>query len=296
LSMMKDIDLVFVYDTDFKKSKALAKQYSITASENLESSLKQVDAVIIATPTTTHFEYIKLVSHYVKNIFVEKPLTENVKTSRQVHKLIQSKGLNVQVGFIERFNPAVIALKSVLQNKNVININFKRTNKMSSRIVDVDVIVDLMIHDLDLACYLNGPVNKVSAYGVEKENLIVFANVTLCHDSGAFSNITASRITEKRMRHISVTCEDLYIDCNLLSKEVFINKQTVEKYNKDMDIISLQETIDVRPQEALLSELIAFTRLIESGNKENIPTESVALNAIELIDQIYNKIEIRKLS
>lgn len=300
LSMMKDVDLVFIYDLDSSKADELAKQYATLAVQNLENALDNildnVDAIIITTPTSTHYDYIKKVSCKVKNIFVEKPLTDSLKTSIEIYELSKKEKLNIQVGFIERFNPAIVALKSVLKVENIINIDFWRTNKLSARITDVDVVMDLMIHDIDLALYLNGPVVNVSAYGVQENNFISFANVTLKHASGAFSNITASRITEKRIRHISATCRDMYIDCNLLSKEVRINKQTVEQYNDEMSISSQQQTIDIKPQEALLSELIAFINFIKDGNSDRIPNAENALSAMRIIDQVYHCIDIRSLT
>jgi hypothetical protein len=101
--------------------------------------------------------------------------------------------------------------------ERVIGMGFSR-KKVSSRITDVDVVMDLMIHDIDLALYLNGPAREVSAYGVTEEGMIAFARATITHDNGSFSNITASRITEKRIRKISVTAADKYIDCNLLRR------------------------------------------------------------------------------
>jgi predicted dehydrogenase len=296
LSMMKDVDLVFIYDLDFEKTETLAKLNNTSAAKNLEDALKTVDAIIIATPTSTHFEYIKRVSALVKNIFVEKPLTDSLATSQEVLQLVKQKDLKIQVGFIERFNPAIVALKSVLKKENVINIDFSRTNKLSSRITDVDVIMDLMIHDIDLALFLSGAVDSVQAYGVEENNFIAFAKVTLRHKNGAFSNITASRITEKRIRHISVTCRDTYIDCNLLSKEVNINKQTIEQYNDDMSISSQQQTIDIKPQEALLSELLGFVSFVQEGQEEGIPVAETAFEAIKIIDEIYRVMDVRKLS
>ena len=274
LSMLKSVDLCFVHDADIDRSRELSAQYGCRVSSDLDADLAMVDAVVLATPTSTHYEYIRRVSDHVTAIFVEKPLTDTLETSTEITDLAQRKGLRIQVGFIERFNPAVLALKMVLAGtERIINIDFSRTNKLSSRITDVDVVTDLMIHDIDLALFLNGPALRVSAYGVMEEGMISFARATITHDNGSFSNITASRITEKRIRKISVTAGDKYIDCNLLRKEVLINKQTLEQYYEKVSISSQEETIDVRPEEALLSELMAFVRYAGCGDAVGIPTD-----------------------
>lgn len=290
LAMLKQVEISFIYDFDKEVCLNLSKQYGVKISEDLEKDLQSVDGVVIVTPTFTHSNYIKQVSKYVKNIFVEKPLTDTLESSLEIVKLAKEKNLNIQVGFIERYNSAVVALEKVIKNSNyIINIDFSRTNKVSSRITDVDVVIDLMIHDLDLALYINGKPKKIEAHGYIKEDMIEYARAIITHENGSFSNVVASRITEKRIRHISATCDDMYIDCNLLSKEVFVNKQTIEQYLDNVSISSKEETIDVRPQEGLLLELIDFVKLCQ-GEKVNIPNEDDGLLAMEVANEIQKQI------
>lgn len=287
LAMLKNVDLTFIYDVDAARATELAAQYDCRFSSDLDRDLAQVDAVVLVTPTSTHYDYIKRISNHVASIFVEKPLTDTLETSDVIIRLAEDKKLRIQVGFIERFNPAVMALKKVMDSAGkIINIDFSRTNKVSSRITDVDVVTDLMIHDIDLALYLNGPPMDVSAYGVIEDGMIAFARATITHQNGSFSNITASRITEKRIRKISVTCDDKYVHCNLLRKEVLINKQTIEQYYDKVSISSQEETIDVRPEEALLSELMAFVRYAADGDSTVIPTDLDGYNAMKVAQQV----------
>lgn len=290
LAMLKQVEISFIYDFDKKMCEKMSKQYSVKVSDNLEQDLQDVDGVVIVTPTFTHSDYIKQVSKYVKNIFVEKPLTDTLESSIEIVKLAKEKDLNIQVGFIERYNSAVVALEKVVKNSNqIINIDLSRTNKVSSRITDVDVVIDLMIHDLDLALHINGKPKKIEAHGYIKENMIEYARAIITHENGSFSNVVASRITEKRIRHISATCDDMYIDCNLLSKEVFVNKQTIEQYLDNVSISSKEETIDVRPQEGLLLELIDFVKLCQ-GEDVRIPNEDDGLLAMEVANEIQKQI------
>lgn len=287
LSMLKNVDLKFIHDADIKRSEQLAKQYDVRCSVDLDDDLGMVDAVVLVTPTSTHFDYIKRVSDRVSSIFVEKPLTDDLHTSQEVLGLAKNKKLRIQTGFIERFNPAVVVLKDVVANaQRVVNIDFTRTNKVSSRITDVDVVTDLMIHDIDLALYLNGPAKEVSAYGVIEDGMIAYARAAITHEKGAFSNITASRITEKRIRQISVTCDEMYVDCNLLRKEVVINKQSLSQAYDNVSISSKEEAIHVRPEEALLSELMAFVRFAAGGDTSAVPTEHDGYNAMRVAHQV----------
>ncbi|WP_072681712.1 Gfo/Idh/MocA family protein [Arcobacter sp. LA11] len=290
LAMLKQVEIGFIYDFDKDLCEQLSTQYNVPVSENLEKDLQTIDGVVIVTPTFTHADYIKQVSKYVKNIFVEKPLTDTLESSIEIVKLAKENNLNIQVGFIERYNSAVVALEKVIRNSShIINIDFSRTNKVSSRITDVDVVIDLMIHDLDLALHINGKPKKIEAHGYINDNMIEYARAIITHENGSFSNVVASRITEKRIRHISATCDDMYIDCNLLSKEVFVNKQTIEQYLENVSISSKEETIDVRPQEGLLLELVDFVKLC-NGESVNVPNEDDGLLAMEVANEIQKQI------
>lgn len=290
LIMLKQVEIAFIYDFDKDICEEMSKLHHVPVSQNLEEDLKNVDGVVIVTPTFTHADYIKQVSKYVKNIFVEKPLTDTLESSKEIVALAKELNLNIQVGFIERYNSAVVALEKVIKNSNhIINIDFSRTNKVSSRITDVDVVIDLMIHDIDLALSINGKPKKVEAHGYVKDGMAEYARAIITHENGSFSNIVASRITEKRIRHISATCDDMYIDCNLLSKEVFVNKQSIEQYLDNVSISSKSETVDVRPQEGLLLELMDFIKICQ-GETVKVPNEDDGLLAMEVASEIQRQI------
>lgn len=290
LVMLKQVEVTFIYDFDKDTCEKLSKQYDVKASTDLDEDLKSVDGVVIVTPTFTHADYIKQVSKYVKNIFVEKPLTDTLESSNEIVKLAEENDLNIQVGFIERYNSAVSTLKKVIDlSGDLINIDFTRTNKVSSRITDVDVVLDLMIHDIDLALYLNGRPKKIESHGYIKNDMIEYARAIITHENGSFSNIVASRITEKKIRHISVTCEDIYVDCNLLSKEVLVNRQTVQQEKEGVSIASRTENIQVNLQEGLLLELLDFVKMC-SSNDTLVPNEKDGLIAMEVATQIRKQI------
>ena len=292
LSMLSGFELAFVYDADRAAADRLAREHGTVTGGDIEQLLPSCDAVVICTPTVTHGNYVKLASAHVRNMFVEKPLAKDLEECRDLAALIGERDLNVQVGFIERFNPAVQQLKTVLDaSQQVVSVDFTRTNKLSARITDVDVITDLMIHDIDLAVYLNGPVSNVAAHGLADGAMITFASALLTHENGRFSRIQASRITEKKMRHIQATCIDMFVDCELVRKELLISRQSQvqQQAGGPYTISSTQQAIEVRPQEALLSELQAFLASCRGGTRAG-PGPADALAAADICDQVQKAV------
>jgi len=293
LSLLKGVELAFVADADEATAKRLGQQYEVPGVCDVQNVLGQVDAVVICTPTITHADYIRLVAGKVRNIFVEKPLADTLEAAAAVARFAVEHKLNLQVGFIERFNPAVQGLKQVLDKSGrVISIDFTRTNKLSARITDVDVVTDLMIHDIDLALYLNGPARSVAAHGFAHGSMIDFASALITHENGRFSRIQASRITEKKMRQIEVTCVDMFVDCELLRKEIIINRQSEIHQSEDQPYIisAVQEAIEVRPQEALLSELQAFVASCRGQVSTENPGVQDGLAAMQICEDIQKAV------
>lgn len=293
LSLLKGVEISFIYDANMNTTTNIAALYGVRAASDPYEMLDNVDAIVIASPTSTHSEMVKKVGGKVKNIFVEKPLAANLTEARELAEFATTHGLNVQVGFIERFNPAVQATKRVLQRSGkVISIDFTRTNKLSSRITDVDVVTDLMIHDIDLAMYINGPVKTVEAHGMAQGQMIDFASALLTHTNGSFSRIQASRITEKKIRVIQATCMEMFVDCDLLRKEINISRQSEIRQveGEPYVIASLEESIEVRPQEALLSELQVFVASCRGESSEDRPGIQAGLDAMVVCDQVQRAV------
>lgn len=293
LAMLKGVELVFISDADEALAKRLGMANGVHGVGDPEGVLSEVDAVVICTPTVTHADYIRLAARNVRNIFVEKPLADTLEEAQRISEFVVKENLNLQVGFIERFNPAVQGLKSVLDKaEQVISIDFTRTNKLSARITDVDVITDLMIHDIDLALYLNGPARSVAAHGFAHDRMIDFASALITHENGRFSRIQASRITDKKKRLIEATCLDMFVDCELLRKEIIINRQSEIRQldGQPYTISAIQESVEVRPQEALLSELQTFVASCRGGKPAEFPDAHAGLAAMEICHQIQKAV------
>lgn len=294
LSMLKGFELAFVADTNAEIAARAGETQGIPGVVDPTPLLAGVDAVVICTPTVTHADYIRLAAAHVKNIFVEKPLAATLEDARDIAVFAKEQGLNIQVGFIERFNPAVQALKTVLdRTERVISLDFTRTNKVSSRITDVDVVTDLMIHDIDLALYLNGPASSVAAHGFAHGSMIDFASALITHENGQFSRIQASRVTDKKIRQIAGTCVDMFVDCDLLRKEILINRQSEARDSGSLPyaISAIQETVAVAPQEALLSELQAFMATCRRPGSVPVPRVEAGLEAMQICAQIQAAVQ-----
>ncbi|MDB2423597.1 Gfo/Idh/MocA family oxidoreductase [Paracoccaceae bacterium] len=292
LSLLKGVEIKFIYDLDLAILKEMSKIFEVPAIKNLRGVWPIADAVIICSPTSTHSAMLRMASKHVKNIFVEKPLSHSLECTRSDLEFIKNNNLNVQVGFIERFNPAVQKLKSVLeQSEQVVNIDFTRTNRLSSRIKDVDVVTDLMIHDIDLAIYLNGPVKIVTAQGMIENGMVALASAHLVHGNGRLSRIHSSRITERKIRKIQATCIDCFVDCDLLRKELLIHRQSeTETDSKEIySINSIEQAVQVKQQEPLLTEIQSFLAFCHNRNNQ-IPTPNDAFNAADICEKVLREI------
>lgn len=293
LSMLKGVVVAKIFDFNEDELKSVSEQYDVPYTLDAKEALEDVDAVIIVTPTSTHFDYFKLCVGKVTNVFIEKPLAESYAEAQEIKVLANANGMFVQCGFIERFNPVVAELKKILESTNVINADFFRTNRLSSRITDVDVVLDLMIHDIDLALYLNGPIQNVVAYGNKEHGLVAFASAIFKHQNGSLSRVIASRMTEKKIRSIQVTTDDAYIDAELVRKELLVHKQSATTTNVDDSYIvsSLEQQIEVKPQEALLVELQAFISRCNGDQAAVLPDVDAGVESLRICQLVLESIE-----
>jgi predicted dehydrogenase len=149
-----------------------------------------------------------------------------------------------------------------------------------------------MIHDVDLALHLNGPVAKVTAQGVVDDGMIVFASANLVHRNGRFSRIQASRITDRKIRMIQATCGDMFVNCDLLRKEISISRQAEFHYKEGVPVMisSVEETVAVRPGEALLAELQAFVASCSGGDWSGAPGVDAAVDAMAVCNAIQDEV------
>jgi predicted dehydrogenase len=233
-------ELAGFYDPDDKNAENVAAQYPGVRRFASEAALfAEVEAVDIVTPTHAHFALASRAIRAGKHVFIEKPVTETLSEGRRLLQLTEKHGVKVQVGHVERFNPAFLAL-----NGKVLNPMFIEGHRLAAfqtRGTEVSVILDLMIHDLDLVLHLiQSPVRKVSAGGVAVlSGTPDIANARIEFENGAVANLTASRISMKQMRKMRLFQPDHYISLDFLEK----NAQIVQLFAQDAPALPPQEQL-----------------------------------------------------
>ena len=250
---IKNINLISIYDKI--KRKDLENKYNSKFSENIKKVINNSDAIIIATPTTTHFKYFLECSKKIKNIFIEKPLVTDIKQFKKILQITKKKKINLKVGYIERYNPTIQLIKKILKKNKILNLDFIRTNNRQNKIKDTNIIFDIMTHDIDLALYLSGDVKRITSSGVKKRNKIKFAISTLEHKNKCITRILSNSECAKRIRTLNITTEKNYISANLLTREIIITKKNFSKKNNN-----LEQKIYAPNKNALLEELKDFIK------------------------------------
>ena len=250
---IKNINLISIYDKI--KRKDLENKYNSKFSENIKKVINNTDAIIIATPTTTHFKYFLECSKKIKNIFIEKPLVTDIKQFKKILQITKKKKINLKVGYIERYNPTIQLIKKILKKNKILNLDFIRTNNRQNKIEDTNIIFDIMTHDIDLALYLSGDVKRITSSGVRKRNKIKFAVSTLEHKNKCITRILSNSECAKRIRTLNITTEKNYISANLLTREIIITKKNFAKKSNN-----LEKKIYAPNKNALLEELKDFIK------------------------------------
>lgn len=296
-------ELIGFYDANPDVAASVSREYKLQAFDSPEELINHCDVVDIVTPTTTHFDLVKQALLAGKHVFVEKPLTSTLEEAKELVDICERTGLKVQVGHVERFNPALLALGD--QQLRPFFIEAHRLATFNPRGTDVSVILDLMIHDLDIILKLAGAdVAEVRASGVavvSKSPDIVNARIEFAN--GAVANLTASRFSMKNMRKIRLFQPDAYISIDLLEKETqFIRLYDLKDPNLDPE--AAQMTIetsdgvkvidiaqpDVNPVNAIQMELESLANSIK---EDTIPAVSIqdGYKALELAYRISKAVE-----
>lgn len=276
LNQSEKYELVGFHDKDVENGKKLETEFGYKFYENLDELLHQIEVLDIVTPTLYHYDYAKIAIEKGLHFFIEKPVTQTLEQAQEIIKLCNQKGIKAQVGHVERYNPAFIATKSFIQNPMFIEIH--RLAEFNPRGTDVSVVLDLIIHDLDiLLSIVKSPVKNIHASGVSVVSKSPdITNARIEFENGCVANLTTSRISMKAMRKSRFFQKDAYISVDFLEKkaEVIRMKPAPEKPS-DFDMIIenaegeknqiLFEYPNIQPNNAILDELESFaTAIIEN--------------------------------
>jgi len=295
---IEGIELVGFCDTDDTNAHAVAQKYNLTRFEDAEKLIDACDAIDIVAPTSSHFELCELAIKKGKHVFVEKPLANTMDEAKELVKLAKEANIKFQVGHVERFNPAFLALKGQVLQPMFIEVH--RLAQFNPRGTDVSVILDLMIHDIDIILSLvKGNVNYISANGVAvMSDTPDIANVRIEFDNGCVANLTSSRISMKKMRKMRLFQKDAYIGIDFLEKKTEIIRLNTpgdkNVFTFDIDTNNGKKTIAianpvVEDVNAIKMELELFRDAIV--NNTDTPVSVVdGFRAMEVAHQILEKI------
>ncbi|MBT8380653.1 MAG: Gfo/Idh/MocA family oxidoreductase [Ignavibacteria bacterium] len=208
---INNCELVGIYDSNTAQVKLVSEEFAVPVTDSVENLLENVNAVSIAATTSAHFEIAKKCFEHNIHVFIEKPITASIKEAKELVELAEKKKLTLQVGHIERFNPALVSMEKYIDNPMFIQTD--RLAQFNPRGTDVAVVLDLMIHDIDIILSLvNSDVANVQANGVAVvSNHLDIANARLQFENGAVANVTASRISQKKMRKMRIFQRDSYV-------------------------------------------------------------------------------------
>jgi len=305
LELKDKFDFVGFYDPNEENAKKAIETFGLKRFDDSSLLIKEVDCVDIVTPTLHHFEIAKEAIQNGKDVFLEKPITNTVEESAQLIALADEMNVKIQVGHVERFNPAFKSARPHLNNPLFIEVH--RLAQYNPRGTDVPVILDLMIHDLDaILSVVNSKVNNISASGVAVvSDTPDIANARIEFENGCVANLTASRISMKNMRKTRLFQKDAYISIDYLEKKSEIVKMTSLSEEPDpFDIIfdlgpgKEKKKIEVlqpkiEDSNAILEELRTFGESIEN-NSDPIVTGKQGHLALEVAYQIMEKITVNQ--
>jgi len=310
--MYSEIDtanFVGVFDIDRAKCAAIAKEFGVRVFETYDALLQNIQALSVATPTVTHFGVAKEALMRGIHTFIEKPMTETVDEATKLIKIAEEGRSKIQVGHIERFNPAILSLEKHLSNPMFIESH--RLDQFRPRGIDVAVVLDLMIHDIDVILSLvKSPIARIDANGVAVvSDSVDIANARIQFHNGCVANVTASRISQKKMRKMRLFQRDAYISIDFLQGLLEVFRLVDEKDDVSAPVTMMlgqiekgkvkrriiYEQPEVKEVNALKYELELFIKAIQD-NTEPVVSGEDGKKALEVAHEIMEKIQNQALS
>ncbi len=299
---IENIQLVGFYDPDDTNAIACSSQFGINRYTDVDKLIAAVDAVDIVSTTTTHYEIAKKCILNSKHLFIEKPLANTLEEGRELMNLVKEANIKCQVGHVERYNPAFLALGELIIQPMFIEAH--RLAQFNPRGTDVSVILDLMIHDIDIVLSMvKSPVKRISASGVAVlSETADIANARIEFDNGCVANLTSSRISLKKMRKMRIFQRDAYIGIDFLEKKTEIIRLKdgdapeemmdlpIEMGNGETRLISVQQP-EVTPTNAIKMELAEFVNAIVEDKPVRVSVYD-GYQAMDVAHQILKKMSL----
>ncbi len=267
-----DCNLLAIADTNLETAQAIADKHGAEAVTNYQDILSTVDAVSLVVPTSAHYKIAKQCLQAGVHCLIEKPIAETLEEAQTLVNIAREKNLILQVGHIERFNSVMLDIDEVIEQPQFIEST--RLAPFTPRASDVSVILDLMIHDIDIILDLIGnPIKHISASGISVlTNEIDIANARIEFENGCVANVTASRISRKSERKLRIFQKDAYISADFQGKVLSVNRKGNEvTHNGFHDITHSERTYE--DTDALNLEVLDFINAINTGNQPKVTGE-----------------------
>ena len=295
---IEGIKIIGFFDPNNDNANEVINTHGLKRFSDEEKLIEACDVIDVITPTDLHYEVCMMAIRKGKHVFVEKPLAHTLQEGKDLVNMVREAGVKMQVGHVERFNPAYLALKEM--NLNPMFIEVHRLAQFNPRGTEVSVILDLMIHDIDIILSLvKSDVKSISASGVAvMTDTPDIANVRIEFNNGCVANLTSSRISMKKMRKVRLFQKDAYIGIDLLEKKTEIIKlkqpEDVDAFSFDIDTPNGKKTIaianpSIEPLNAIKLELTSFVDAIVN-NKPTVVSEIDGYLAMEVAHKILDKI------
>jgi predicted dehydrogenase len=302
--LIKNAEIVGFFDPNDQTATEVTEKYKIKRFTDPGELLDICDAADIIAPTPEHFNLCELAIRRGKHVFVEKPLANDMDEAKSLLKLVKESNVKLQVGHVERFNPAFLALEGIALQPMFIEVH--RLAEFNPRGTEVSVILDLMIHDIDIILHIvKSEVKNIYASGVAvMTDTPDIANVRIEFNNGCVANLTSSRISMKKMRKMRIFQKDAYIGVDFLSKKSEIislnHSDSKDGFSFDIETMHGKKSILVRNPEvpdinAILMELEKFTDSVLQ-NKPTLVSEMDGYRAMDIAHQILQKIKYNSIN
>lgn len=296
LSLLKDVELIGVSDINVERGLDTASKYRVRFFEDYRDLLSHVDAVCIAVPTRLHHSVGMACLQAGVHVLLEKPIAASIAEAESLVNAAAESHCILQVGHIERFNPAFQELSKVLKTEELLALEAHRMSPYSNRANDVSVVLDLMIHDIDLLLELAGaPVVRLTASGsrASDSGYLDYVTATLGFANGIVATLTSSKVTHRKIRRIAAHCKNSLTEADFLRNDISIHRQTTADYMTDYGQVlyrqdGLIEKVSTSNIEPLHAELEHFVHCVRGGNQPSVGGEQAlkALRLASLIEQM----------
>jgi predicted dehydrogenase len=296
LSLLKDVELVGISDINVERGLDTASKYRVRFFEDYHDLLAHVDAVCIAVPTRLHHSVGMTCLKAGVHVLIEKPIAASIAEAESLVNAAAASHCILQVGHIERFNPAFQELHKVLKTEEILALEAQRMSPYSDRANDVSVVLDLMIHDIDLLLELSSsPVIRLTASGsrAADSGYLDYVTAILGFANGIVATLTASKVTHRKIRRIAAHCRNSLTEADFLNNEILIHRQTTANCLADHGQVlyrqdGLIEKVYTSNIEPLHAELEHFVSCVRGGNQPSVGGEQAlkALRLASLIEQM----------